>query len=137
MGAYLHDLGKVRVPKEVLNKKGRLTDAEFDTIRMHPIWGVELLDRVEFPWDIQPIIRWHHERHSGGGYPDQLSGDDIPTGAQVICIVDVFDALTTQRSYRAAMTRDAAIDVIQRDRHWWRYDVFDAFMTALKEPGPS
>lgn len=137
MGAYLHDLGKVRVQKEVLNKKGRLTDAEFDTIRMRPIWDIELLDRVEFPWDIQPIIRWHHKRHSGGGYPDQLSGDDIPTGAQVICIVDVFDALTTQRSYRAAMTRDAAIDVIQRDHHWWRYDVFNSFMTALKEPGPS
>ncbi len=133
VGAYLHDLGKVRVPVEILNKEGRLTDAEFDIVRMHPIWGVELLDRVEFPWDIHPIIRWHHERHSGGGYPDQLSGDDIPTSAQIICIVDVFDALTTKRSYRAAMTRDAAIDVIQRDRHWWRYDVFDAFMTAFRK----
>lgn len=134
VGAYLHDLGKMRVPVEILNKEGPLTDAEFDTVRLHPVWGVELLDRVEFPWDINPIIRWHHERHGGGGYPDQLSGDDIPTAAQIICIVDVFDALTTKRSYRAALTPDAAIDTIVRDRHWWRYDVFDAFMTAVGTP---
>ncbi|MGH7556185.1 MAG: HD domain-containing phosphohydrolase [Gemmatimonadota bacterium] len=132
VGAYLHDLGKVRVPAEILNKDGRLTNDEFDVVRMHPIWGVELLEPTEFPWDIKPIIRWHHERFGGGGYPDQLSGDDIPVAAQIICIVDVFDALTTQRSYRAAMTRDAALDVIRRDRGWWRYDVFDAFMTAIR-----
>ena len=106
VGAYLHDVGKIRVPHEILNKPGRLTPEEFDVIKMHPIWGIELLAAIEFPWDIKPIIRWHHEKHDGTGYPDRLRGDEIPLAAQIIGIVDVYDALTTTRSYRPAMTHD-------------------------------
>ncbi len=105
MGAYLHDLGKVRVPHEILNKPGPLTPEEFEVIKQHPVWGLELLATVHFPWDIKPIIRWHHERSDGTGYPDRLQGEEIPLGAQIICIVDVYDALTTTRSYRSALSR--------------------------------
>ena len=114
IGAYLHDVGKVRVPHEILTKPGALTAEEFRVIQMHPIWGLELLATVEFPWDIKPIIRWHHEKYDGTGYPDRLRGDEIPVSAQIICIVDVYDALTTTRSYRAALSQAEALVKIQR-----------------------
>ena len=131
LGAYLHDLGKVKVPHEILNKPGRLTDDEFAVVRKHPEWGIELLATVEFPWDLKPIIRWHHERYDGTGYPDRLKGDEIPLGAQVICIADVFDALTTTRSYRAAMSHAEAVARMQETKHWWRGDVFEAFLRTV------
>lgn len=131
IGAYLHDLGKVRVPHEILNKPGLLSREEFDIIRMHPVWGVELLAKVDFPWDIKPIIRWHHEKYDGTGYPDRLRGDEIPLAAQVICIGDVYDALTTTRSYRAAMTPVEAMARMHESRHWWRPDVYEAFCRSV------
>jgi putative nucleotidyltransferase with HDIG domain len=131
IGAYLHDLGKVRVPHEILNKPAKLTPEELQVIQMHPVWGLELLATVEFPWDIKPIIRWHHEKYDGSGYPDRLVGDEIPVNAQIICIVDVFDALTTTRSYRPALSHGEAMLKIQECRGWWRPDVFQAFMRAL------
>ena len=135
LGAYLHDVGKVRVPHEILNKPGRLTDAEFDTMKLHTVYGIELLAGVEFPWDIKPLIRSHHEKLDGTGYPDQLKGDEIPLGAQIICIVDVFDALTTTRSYRPAMAREAALAELERCRHWWRPEVYGAFMASVGASG--
>ncbi len=135
LGAYLHDVGKVRVPHEILNKPGRLTDDEFDLMKLHTVYGVELLTGVEFPWDLKPLIRWHHEKLDGTGYPDRLRGEEIPIGAQIICIVDVFDALTTTRSYRPAMTREASLAELERCRHWWRPDVFQAFMASVGAPG--
>jgi len=131
IGAYLHDVGKVRIPHEVLNKPGKLTPDEFRVIQMHPIWGLELLATVEFPWDIKPIIRWHHEKYDGSGYPDRLRGDEIPVSAQIICIVDVYDALTTTRSYRGALSHADAMIKIQESRHWWRPDVYQAFIRSL------
>jgi putative nucleotidyltransferase with HDIG domain len=128
IGAYLHDLGKVRVPHEILNKPGALTPEELAVIQMHPIWGLELLATVEFPWDIKPIIRWHHERYDGTGYPDRLRGNEIPVGAQIICIVDVYDALTTTRSYRGALSQADALAQIASCRSWWRPEVYQAFM---------
>ncbi len=132
MGAYLHDVGKVKVPHQILNKPGKLTDEEFAVIKRHTVWGVELLASVEFPWDIKPIIRSHHERYDGNGYPDRLRGDEIPLGAQIICIVDVYDALTTTRSYRGAMTHADALARIDVDRHWWRPDVYAAFLRSIR-----
>ena len=131
LGAYLHDVGKVRVPHEILNKPGRLTEEEFEIMRLHPVYGVELLEGVEFPWDLKSIIRWHHEKLDGTGYPDRLRGDEIPLGAQVIGIVDVFDALTTTRSYRGAMSPEEALDEMEQCRHWWRADVYHAFVAAV------
>lgn len=133
LGAYLHDLGKVKVPHEVLNKPGKLTNEEFEIVKMHPVWGVELLAAVEFPWDLKPIIRWHHERYDGTGYPDRLKGDEFPISAQVVGIVDVYDALITNRPYRPSLTHEAALAEITRCKHWWSPRVFDAFMAALPE----
>ncbi|MFL5404152.1 MAG: HD domain-containing phosphohydrolase, partial [Gemmatimonadales bacterium] len=132
IGAYLHDVGKVKVPHEILNKPGALTPEEFRIIQMHPIWGLELLATVEFPWDIKPIIRWHHEKYDGSGYPDRLQGEEIPVGAQIICIVDVYDALTTNRSYRAALSQGEALRKMEEVRGWWRPDVYQAFMRSIQ-----
>ena len=134
LGAYLHDLGKVRVPHEILNKPGPLTREEFEIVQMHPIWGLELLAAIEFPWDLKPIIRWHHERYDGTGYPDRLRGDEIPVAAQIVGIVDVHDALTTERSYRPALPRDEALREIEKCRGWWSPVVYDAFLTSLGSP---
>ena len=131
LGAYLHDVGKVKVPHEVLNKPGRLTDEEFDVIKQHPAWGVELLAGIEFPWDLKPIIQWHHEKYDGTGYPHQLKGDAIPLSAQIIGIVDVYDALTTTRSYRPAMGHEKAIEILREKPEWWRPDVYEAFMASV------
>ena len=131
IGAYLHDLGKVRVPHEILNKPGLVSREEFDIIKMHPVWGVELLATVDFPWDIKPIIRWHHEKYDGTGYPDRLRGDEIPLAAQVICIVDVYDALTTTRSYRGAVGQTEAVAQMHESRQWWRPDVYEAFCKTV------
>jgi putative nucleotidyltransferase with HDIG domain len=132
IGAYLHDLGKVRVPHEILNKPGALTPEELRVIQMHPVWGLELLATIEFPWDIKPIIRWHHEKYDGSGYPDRLKGDEIPVCAQIICIADVYDALTTTRSYRGALSHAEALVKIQEVRHWWRPDVYHAFVRSVR-----
>jgi putative nucleotidyltransferase with HDIG domain len=131
IGAYLHDVGKVRVPHEILNKPAPLSREEFEIIKLHPLWGVELLAGVDFPWDIKPIIRWHHEKYDGTGYPDRLCGDETPLAAQVICIVDVYDALTTTRSYRAAMSPGAAAAQMHESSRWWRPDVYEAFRRAV------
>jgi putative nucleotidyltransferase with HDIG domain len=137
MGAYLHDVGKVKVPHQVLNKPGKLTDEEFEIIKRHPVWGVELLAAVEFPWDIKPIIRSHHERYDGTGYPDCLKGDEIPLAAQIICIVDVYDALTTTRSYRGAMAPAEALARMEESRHWWKPEVYAAFLRSLASRPPA
>ncbi|MGH7537053.1 MAG: HD domain-containing phosphohydrolase [Gemmatimonadales bacterium] len=142
VGAYLHDVGKIQVPHEILTKPGRLTPDEFDVIRMHPVWGVELLNDVEFPWDIKPIIRWHHEKYDGSGYPDRLRGDQIPLGAQIIGIVDVYDALTTTRSYRPAMSHEQALVEMEQCRRWWQPDVYATFVAsvgavAARTPAPA
>jgi putative nucleotidyltransferase with HDIG domain len=134
IGAYLHDLGKVRVPQEVLNKPGRLTEDEFALVRMHPLWGLEMLTEVAFPWDLKPIIRWHHEKYDGSGYPDGLRGDQIPVMAQIICIADVYDALTTTRSYKPAYPPAEALSRMAEVPHWWRPDVYQAFLSAVGQP---
>jgi putative nucleotidyltransferase with HDIG domain len=131
LGAYLHDVGKVKVPHEILNKPGKLTRDEFEVVQMHPVWGIELLATIEFPWDIKPIIRWHHEKYDGTGYPDRLRGDEIPLSAQIVGIVDVFDALTTTRAYRPALSTEVALREMEKMRNSWSESVFEAFMRVL------
>jgi putative nucleotidyltransferase with HDIG domain len=137
LGAYLHDVGQVRVPHEILKKPGPLTRVELEVLQMHPIWGIELLANVDFPWDLKPIIRSHHERYDGTGYPDRLKGDEIPLGAQIVGILDVFDALTTTRAYQAALPVDQAIAEITRRRSWWSERVFAAFLQVVAATGPA
>ena len=115
IGALLHDVGKLMVPAEVLNKPGKLTEEEWAMVRGHPTAGVELLADIEFPWDVRPIVESHHERWDGRGYPHNLAGEAIPLAARVLCIADVYDALTSQRSYKRAFTHDEAIAIMRQD----------------------
>lgn len=131
VGAYLHDVGKVRIPHEILNKPGKLTREERELMERHTLYGLELLEGVDFPWDIKPLIRWHHEKCDGSGYPDRLRDDAIPISAQIIGIVDVYDALTSTRSYRAAMTVEDALIELGKCKSWWRSDVYEAAVTLI------
>jgi len=131
LGAYLHDLGMVRVPHEILHKADGLSDEERLVLERHPAWGVELLGDVEFPWDLKPIIRWHHERYDGSGYPDGLVGDAIPLGAQIVGILDAYDSLTTARARHPGMEPESALLEITRSRRCWSPRVFDAFLRAV------
>jgi putative nucleotidyltransferase with HDIG domain len=115
IGALLHDVGKLMVPAEVLNKPGKLTEEEWAMVRGHPTAGVELLADIEFPWDVRPIVESHHERWDGRGYPHNLAGEAIPLAARVLCIADVYDALTSQRSYKRAYTHEEAIAIMRED----------------------
>jgi putative nucleotidyltransferase with HDIG domain len=111
-GALLHDIGKIKIDNCVLKKEGRLTDEEFAHIKEHANLGVALLDGKEFPWDVKPVIAHHHEKFDGTGYPDRLAGDDIPLSARVVCLADVFDALTSDRPYRAAFSAEQALKIM-------------------------
>lgn len=116
MGALLHDVGKVSVPLDILNKPGKLDDDEWAVMARHPEYGVELLEGIEFPWDIRPMVRHHHERFDGRGYPDRLNGHDIPLEARILTIADIYDAVTTTRSYRPAFTHEKAIGILESER---------------------
>jgi len=134
LGAYLHDVGKLRVPHEILNKPGPLTQEEAEVVQMHTVWGTELLAEVEFPWDLKPIIRWHHEKYDGSGYPDRLKGDEIPVSAQIVGIVDVYDALTTTRSYQPGAAPEGALQQVVECRGWWSERVLEAFLRVFAQP---
>lgn len=114
----LHDIGKIRIPKEILNKPGRLTDEEFKIMKTHSELGAAIIKDMDFSQD-HPLVhtaweicRWHHERWDGKGYPDGLKGEEIPISAQVVSIVDVYDALTSERCYKKAFDHDTAIQMI-------------------------
>ncbi|MEH3054378.1 MAG: HD-GYP domain-containing protein [Patulibacter minatonensis] len=114
-GALLHDIGKLRVPNEIINKPGKLTDEEWAIIKLHPAWGQEMLDRVGGQLThAGVIVRAHHERWDGGGYPDGLAGEDIPVAARIITICDSYSAMTTDRSYRKGMSVADALAELER-----------------------
>ncbi|MEO8621508.1 MAG: HD domain-containing phosphohydrolase [bacterium] len=115
IGALLHDVGKLMVPADVLNKTEKLSDEEWALIRRHPSAGVELLADIEFPWDVLPIVESHHERWDGRGYPHGLVAEAIPLSARVLCSADVYDALTSVRSYKQAFTHDEAMEIMRGD----------------------
>jgi HD-GYP domain-containing protein (c-di-GMP phosphodiesterase class II) len=114
-GALLHDVGKIRVADEIINKAGKLTPEEWEVIKRHPIDGQEMLERVGGVLaEVGLIVRHHHERWDGGGYPDAIAGEAIPMGARIICACDAYSAMTTNRSYRAAMPIDEAVAELVR-----------------------
>ena len=111
-GALLHDIGKLAVPDHILNKPGALTPAEFEKTKIHTIVGAEILSRVDFPYPVLPIVRHHHERWDGGGYPDGLREEQIPITARIMSVVDCFDSVREDRPFRRGMTREEAIDLL-------------------------
>jgi diguanylate cyclase (GGDEF)-like protein/putative nucleotidyltransferase with HDIG domain len=107
--ALLHDIGTLAVPELILSKPGRLSPMEFEKVKIHPVVGAEILERVEFPYPVAPIVRFHHEKWDGTGYPDGLSGEEIPIGSRILAAVDCLDALSSERPYRKAMPLSQAV----------------------------
>ncbi|MFB3880407.1 MAG: HD domain-containing phosphohydrolase [Armatimonadota bacterium] len=121
MAAMLHDIGKLAVPDYILSKPGQLTDEEMRKVQTHTMVGAAVLESVKFPWPVVPIIRSHHEWFDGAGYPDRLAADQIPRGARVLAVADVYDALLSHRPYRPAMTSQEAVDFM-RERAGTQFD---------------
>jgi putative nucleotidyltransferase with HDIG domain len=112
MGAYLHDVGKIAVPAEVLNRAGALSSKEWVQVQAHAVEGDGIVASLNLPWDIRAMVRSHHERWDGYGYPDGLAGEAIPLTARILCLADVYDALTTDRSFREAFPREEALRIM-------------------------
>ena len=119
--ALLHDMGKLAVPEYILNKPGRLTEAEFEKMKLHASVGADILSAIDFPYPVVPIVRHHHESWDGSGYPDGLKGTDIPIGARILSVVDCFDALTSDRPYRRRLSNEDALAILN-ERKGTMYD---------------
>jgi putative nucleotidyltransferase with HDIG domain len=133
-GALLHDVGKLAIPEHILNKPAKLTPAEFDRMKLHAEIGAQILSSIDFPYPVVPIVRHHHERWDGHGYPLGLAGEDIPLGARILSVVDCYDALRSDRPYRTRLSDDE-ITAILRSRSGSMYDpaVVDTFLGSLSE----
>ena len=134
-GGYLHDVGKIGIPDALLLKTDRLSAAEYQRIKAHPVIGDRLCGEMRSLRHVRPIVRHHHERLDGSGYPDGLKGDAIPLLEQIMGIVDVYDAITTARPYKPAATQDQAYGELRQeaDRGWRRRDLVDAFISLNME----
>ncbi len=113
--ALLHDVGKLAVPEYIISKPGKLTPDEFEKMKTHTIVGAEIVERIRFPYSVAPIVRGHHEKWNGTGYPDGLAGEEIPIGARILAAVDCLDALATDRQYRRALPLSEAIGVVHSE----------------------
>ncbi len=129
VGAFLHDCGKIWVPQEILNKPGPLTGEEAEIVRRHPVLGADLIAQARLPWDVLPIVRWHHERIDGSGYPDGLRGKEIPVAAQIVGLVDAYDAMMAWGAGLSPVEARAGMD---QCRHWWQPEVYEAFLRSLE-----
>jgi diguanylate cyclase (GGDEF)-like protein/putative nucleotidyltransferase with HDIG domain len=127
--ALLHDIGKLAVPEQIINKPGKLTPEEFEKMKVHPLVGAEILDRVAFPYPVAPIVRAHHERWDGSGYPEGLAGESIPIGARILAAVDCLDALASHRQYRPALPLSEAMAKVKEKSGTW----FDPKIVSILE----
>jgi len=136
--ALLHDMGKLAVPEHILNKPGPLTPAEFDKMKLHASVGADILSAIDFPYPVVPIVRHHHENWDGTGYPDKISGTDIPFGARILSVVNCFDALTSDRPYRARLSDADALRILN-DRRGTMYDplIVDTFVKIYRDIAPT
>ncbi len=132
-GALLHDIGKLGVPEYILLKPGSLTPEEFEKIKKHPEIGAAILDPVPFPWPVLPVVKSHHEKWDGTGYPEGLEGEGIPFTARILAVADVYDALTSSRSYRGAWSHEKALEAI-RNGSGTHFDpkVTEAFLQVIE-----
>ena len=113
--ALLHDIGKLAVPEHILSKPARLSSAEFSKIMIHPVVAADILSNVEFPYEVVPIVKHHHEKFNGSGYPGRLKGKEIPLGARILTVVDCYEALTTSRPYRQPYSREQALEMMRKE----------------------
>ncbi len=135
--ALLHDMGKLAIPENILNKPGKLSDAEYDKMKQHASIGADLLSAIRFPYPVVPIVRHHHEFWNGKGYPAGIAGTDIPLGARILSVVDCFDALNSDRPYRPKLSPEEAFAVLQ-ERRGSMYDplVVDTFIASYDDIAP-
>jgi putative nucleotidyltransferase with HDIG domain len=133
IAALLHDVGKLGIPDRMLDKPGPLTPDEYDQVKQHAIIGADILSAAAFPGSFALLVRHHHENWDSTGYPDGLRGEAIPIGARVLSIVDCYDALTSDRPYRRALSHGCAIEMIQ-DRRGTMHDpdITDAFLRIVQ-----
>lgn len=134
-GALLHDLGKIGIPDDILKKPGDLNADEFEIIKKHPMMTSEILDGLETSNHFAAIARSHHERWDGTGYPDGLNGEDIPLLARIVSIADAWDAMTSDRVYRNAMSENIAIDIFEREKDSGQWDpsLVDKFINLIRQ----
>ncbi|MBI3079113.1 MAG: response regulator [Deltaproteobacteria bacterium] len=137
LGGFLHDLGKLAVPDGILLKPGPLDPGERERIQLHPAAGADLIHELRTLDEVCPIIRHHHERWDGSGYPDGLKGEAIPLGARIMAVADVYDALHTQRPYKRALSHGEAITILLREAEagWWDPRITSTFVEVLRELG--
>ncbi len=134
LAAVVHDLGKINVPSEILSKPGHLTDVEFALIKQHPDFGYEILKGIDFPWPIADIVRQHHERLDGTGYPQGLKGDAIIQEARILAVADVIEAMASHRPYRPGFGTDVALREIEQQRgSKFDTEVVDATLRLFRE----
>lgn len=133
LGGLLHDIGKIGIAEEILNKPGPLDDAEWVVMKRHPEIGDRICRPLQSLRDVLPIIRSHHERPDGSGYPDGLRGEAIPLEARIVCLADIYDALATSRSYKRAFSRERCVEIIREEAERGRLDpvVVEAFVAYL------
>lgn len=136
--ALLHDIGKIGIDERILNKKEKLTDDEWNEIRQHPEKGAHIVEGIEFLADAVEIIRSHHERVDGNGYPHGLSGGQLSTESMILCVADAYDAMTSDRPYRKALSQETALAELRRGAsHQFSPEVVDAFERAVTKKGNS
>ena len=133
-GSWLHDCGKIGVPEDILNACRGLENSEMNVVTMHPEWGANVADVANFSREIKNIVRYHHENYDGTGYPEQLKGEEIPLEARIVAIADTYDAITSDRPYRAAMNVNEALEVMN-DMRGVKFDpvLLDLFLEVICE----
>jgi putative two-component system response regulator len=132
-GGMLHDIGMLAIPESVIRKSGPLDPGEFDVVKTHTTVGDSLCENLRSLQAVRPIVRHHHERRDGSGYPDRLEGDAIPLLAQIISIVDVYDAITTRRAYQSSRSADEAIGILRSEvaKGWRAHDLVEEFVSLI------
>ena len=136
-GGLLHDIGMIKVPKHIVDKPGALSSEEFELMKLHTIWGERMCRPVRSLQRVLPIIRHHHEQMDGKGYPDGLSGEQIPRLARILAVAEVFDALSSDRPYRPRMSRPEALRYLQEysNRNWLDPEIVGQFLKMVEEEG--
>jgi len=134
-GALLHDLGKIGIPDDILKKPGDLDESEFEIIKKHPALTSEILDSLETSDQFAAIARSHHERWDGEGYPDGLNGENIPLLARIVAIADAWDAMTSNRVYRNAMSENIALAIFEKEKDMGQWDPYlvDKFIKLIRQ----
>lgn len=135
MAGVSHDIGKIVVPEQILAKPGKLNDAEYEKIKQHPVAGAEMIADIKELQGLVPVIRYHHERYDGGGYPEGLKGEEIPYFSRMLSLCDSFDAMTGERCYRKPVSaHDALKDIVKMSGTQFDPDLAKNFCCFIGEP---